>query len=122
MISKGWTKEELAVTLGLKQEWRIDERLSLLKLTQENQNRLVNGQLGNSQAFEMSRVPDKQDLVLRKIQAGELGSYNKLRAFVDGLIAIENQETIFALFPPMKEEDISSVFRILTGASGTGKP
>ena len=97
MISKGWTKEELAVTLGLKQEWRIDERLSLLKLTQENQNRLVSGQLGNSQAFEMSRVPDKQDLVLRKIQAGELGTYNKLRAFVDGLIAIENQETIFAL-------------------------
>jgi len=42
--------------------------------------------------------------VFRRIKSGELGSYNKLRSFVDGLIACEQQEAIFALQEMTLEE------------------
>lgn len=98
LLDRGWTKEELARKMGFKQVWRIDERTSLLNLAPEHQKLVINGTIGHSQAFEMSRVaPDRQALVLKKILAGELNSYNKLRSFVDGLILIEQQGNIFEL-------------------------
>jgi hypothetical protein len=101
------SKEELATKLG-KMPWRIDERTSLLNLTPEYQKLVESGKIGNSEAFEMSRVSEgKQALILRKIQAGELGTYNKLRSFVDGLIMCERQEAIFALQEFTPEEKAS---------------
>jgi ParB/RepB/Spo0J family partition protein len=105
LLDSGMTKEEVAKTMSFKQVWRVDERTSLLKLTEENQALVIQGKLGNSQAFEMSRVTgEKQAIVLRKILAGELGSYNKLRAFVDGMIAIEDQTALFTLMQATAEE------------------
>ena len=98
LLDRGWSKEDLARKLGFKQLWRIDERTSLLKLTGAHQAMVVSGEISNSQAFEMSRLPaGKQPIVLRKILKGELNSYNKLRAFVDGLLMIESQEVFFSL-------------------------
>lgn len=116
LLDRGWTKEELARKMGFKQIWRVDERTSLLNLTQEHQKLAVKGLISNSQAFEMSRVsPDKQALILKKIWAGELGSYNKLRSFVEGIITVENQGSIFALksLTPSEEETIRDLENVV---------
>lgn len=103
MVDTGYTKEELAQKLGFKQVWRIDERLSLLKLAPKFQDALTLGGISPSQAFEMSRLADHgdQEMVFRKIQAGELASYNKLRQFVNALVEARKQTALFE--PPKKE-------------------
>lgn len=116
LLDRGLTKAELARKMGIKQEWRIDERLNLLKLSAEYQSMVIAGRITNSQAFEMSRVSGgKQTVILRKILAGELDSYNKLRSFVDGLLAVENQECMFALqtLTPSEEESIKDFAGLL---------
>lgn len=98
LLSRGWSREDLARKMGFKQPWRIDERTSLLNLTPEHQALVAKGVIGNSQAFEMSRLsPGKQAVVLKKVLSGELSSYNKLRSFVDALVALERQDSIFEL-------------------------
>jgi ParB family chromosome partitioning protein len=98
LLDRGWSREELARKMGFKQTWRIDERLSLLNLIPEHRDLVIKGVIGNSQAFEMSRLsPPNQEVLLRKLRAGELGSYNRLRAFVDGLLMLERQGSVFEL-------------------------
>jgi ParB family chromosome partitioning protein len=97
LLDRGLSEEELAAKLGFKQTWRIGERTSLLNLAEEYQQLVIKGQLGNSQAFEMSRLPrGQQPLVFRKINCGELNSYAKLRAFVDGLLNVEQTAEMFS--------------------------
>jgi ParB/RepB/Spo0J family partition protein len=123
LLDRGMSKETLAAKLG-KQPWRIDERTSLLNLSPVHQNLVEAGKIGHSEAFEMSRVSeDKQALILRKIRAGELGTYNKLRSFVDGLILCERQDAIFAL-QEMSFEEKQSVSRfqaLMRSIQGLGK-
>ena len=116
LLDGGWSKEELAKKMGFKQVWRIDEKISLLSLTEDHQQLVIKGLISNSQAFEMSRVsPAKQALILRKIQAGELGSYNKLRSFVDGLIMLESQTAIFVIkaLTPSEQETIRDLENVV---------
>jgi ParB/RepB/Spo0J family partition protein len=97
LIDRGMSKEELGVKVG-KQVWFIDKRTCLLNLSPEHQALVQAGRLDHNEAYEMTRVAEgKRVLILKKIMAGELGTYNKLRAFVDGLIACDQQEAIFAL-------------------------
>lgn len=105
LLERGWTKDDLALKMGFKQTWRVDERMSLLNLDEDFQTLLIEGKISNSQAFEMSRLAlPVQAVALKKILSGELGTYNRLRAFVDGLLAVERQETVFALQPISPEE------------------
>lgn len=98
LLARGWSKDDLAQKMGFKQAWRIDMRLSLLKLTQQYQDMTIKGQLNHNEAYEMSRVaPEKQAVIYRQIAAGNLSTFNKLRAFVEGLIELESQGLIFAL-------------------------
>jgi len=110
MLDKGYTKEELAQKLGFKQLWRVDERLSLLNLAPKFQEALLCGLIGNSQAFEMSRLADQgdQELVFHKIRAGELSTYNRLRHFVTAMVDAKKQTALFAL---PKKEDLEVVSR-----------
>lgn len=109
LIDRGWTAEQLAQKMGFKQIWRIDEKICLLNLTEENRKLVIDGTLSNAQAQEMARVnPDKQELIRRRIISGELSTYNKLRAFVDGLLMIENQDNLFVL-QTITEEDRQSI-------------
>lgn len=112
LIDRGWTAEQLAQKMGFKQIWRIDEKICLLNLTEDNRRLVIDGTLSNAQAQEMARVsPDKQDIVKRKIVSGELSTYNKLRAFVDGLLLLENQENLFVL-QSVTEEERQSIDRV----------
>lgn len=105
LLDRGLTEEQLAAKLGFRQTWRIGERTSLLNLADEYQQLVIRGQLGNSQAFEMSRLPvGQQPIVFRRIRSGELDGYNKLRAFVDGLLNIGTTGEMFALEEITREE------------------
>ena len=108
LIDRGWTKGDLALKMGLNQVWRIDEKIALLNLSRENRELVINGILSNAQAQEMARLTqDKQNIVRERILAGTLPTYNKLRAFVDGLILTENQSNLFALETISDEERVS---------------
>jgi ParB family chromosome partitioning protein len=114
LIDRGWTAEQLAQKMGFKQIWRIDEKICLLNLTDENRKLVIDGTLSNAQAQEMARVdPDKQELIRRRIISGELSTYNKLRAFVDGLLMLENQDNLFVL-QTITEEDRQSIDSVKT--------
>jgi ParB family chromosome partitioning protein len=110
MLDKGYTREELARKLGFKQAWRIDERLSLLNLAPRFQEALAQGIISPSQAFEMSRLADHgyQEVVFRKIKAGELPTYNHLRRFVNALVEAGKQT---ALFDQPKKEHLEVINR-----------
>lgn len=98
LLDRGMSKEELARKMGLKQIWRIDERTSLLNLSEDIQKMVTNNNLTNSQAFEVSRLPQvKQQQVINKILRGELNTYNKIRAFVNAMIELESQGAFFQL-------------------------
>lgn len=98
LLNRGWSKAEFALKMGFKQTWRVDERTSLLRLLPEYQELVAKGEITNSVAFEMSRLdPEGQSAVLMRVRSGQLGNYNRLRAFVDGVIASANQGAIFEL-------------------------
>lgn len=108
LLDRGWRLEDLAKKLGYKKTGPIEDRVSLLNLTETYQALTIKGELTPLQAYEMSRVSkEKQDLVYRKIRSGELNTYNKLYAFVTGMIALENQCEIFALTPLTEAEEKS---------------
>jgi ParB/RepB/Spo0J family partition protein len=105
LLDRGWSVEDLAKKLGYKKTGPIYDRLSLLNLKPEYQDLVTKGTLTPLQAYEISRLPqDKQDVVFLKVQKGELNTYNKLYAFVTGMINLEAQNEIFALSPLTEEE------------------
>lgn len=106
LIEMGMKQEEIALKMGIKQDWRIHERLNLLKLSSVFQDYVVKGILSPSQAQEMSRLPrDKQDIIFDKIQSGKLDTYNKLRSMVNSLIQVEEQ-TAFIMEPSPEEKKV----------------
>jgi ParB/RepB/Spo0J family partition protein len=107
-LLKKYSVEELAKKLGYKKTGPILDRTQLLDLAPEYQEMVVKGTLSTSEAYEMSRLPvDKQQGVFLKLQRGELNSYNKLFAYVQGVINLAAQEEIFALAPLSEKEQES---------------
>jgi ParB/RepB/Spo0J family partition protein len=108
LIDRGWTVEDMARKFGYKKTGPIYDRLSLLSLAADYQDMVIKGSLTPAQAYEMSRLPQaQQDIVFAKIRSGELNTQNKLYAFVTALIAIDSQESIFALTPLSSQESES---------------
>jgi hypothetical protein len=82
--------------MGIKQSWRIQERLNLLKLSEQFQDYAIKGILTPSQARELSRLPRYlQGPLFDKIAAGKAGTYNKLRATVNAMLYVEEQGSMF---------------------------
>jgi ParB family chromosome partitioning protein len=105
LLDRGFSVEELAGKLGFKQSWRITERTSLLRLADDFQGMVVKGHISPSQAFEMSRVSGNDQLaVFRKIRDGPLSTYEKLRAFVDGLLDTSAEGALFDIQPLTEKE------------------
>ncbi|HVN97838.1 MAG TPA: ParB/RepB/Spo0J family partition protein [Syntrophorhabdaceae bacterium] len=105
LMDRGWTAEQLAQKMGLRQVWRIDEKIRLLNLTEDNQKLVADGVLSNAQAQELARLnPGHQAIARAKILSGACPTYNKLRAFVDSLLLKEDQFNLFELEAVSEEE------------------
>lgn len=105
MLDQGWTVNELAQRLGLKQPWRITDRTQLLRLLPAYLNLLEKGHLSTSQGFELSRLsPAGQATLFGMISAGRCETYARLRAAADGMLFAESQTTLFELPAPTREE------------------
>ncbi len=112
LIDRGWTKGELGAKMGFQQTWRIDENLALLNFSEEKPRLVVCGTLSNAQAQEMARLSHaRQNIVRERILSGALPTYNKLRAFVDGLILAENQSNLFVL-ETVSDEERAAIDRV----------
>lgn len=106
LIERGLSQEDIARKMGMNQNWRIQERLNLLKLSPVFQDYIVKNILTPSQAQEMSRLPsDQQDIIFDKIQSGKLDTYNKLRSMVNSLIQVEEQSS-FIMDPSPAEKKV----------------
>ncbi|HVN96216.1 MAG TPA: ParB/RepB/Spo0J family partition protein [Syntrophorhabdaceae bacterium] len=105
LMDRGWTAEQLATKMGFRQVWRIDEKIRLLNLTEENRKLVIKGKLTNAQAQELARLkPEHQAIALAKILSGACPTYNKLRALVDSLLLKESQFNLFELEEMSDEE------------------
>ena len=106
LISMGLTQTELAEKMGIMQEWRIQERLNLLKLSGTYQDCVVKGILSPSQAQEMSRVPkERQKFIFDCIRSGKASTYNKLRSLVNAMV-MAGAQTSFLPEPTEKEKTV----------------
>ena len=113
LMNRGLTQEEIARKMGMKQTWRIQERLNLLKLTPVFRDYVVKNILSPSQAQEMSRLPEhQQGIVFDKIQAGKLDTYNKLRSMVNSMIQVEEQ-TSFIVEPSPDEKKVVARYDVM---------
>lgn len=114
----GWTVERAAKQLGIKQPWRIKDRLQLLDLNDDHRQYLEKGVLTPSQAFELSRLPTElRDNLLRLMRGGKCNSYDKLRATADALLDAYNQRTLIeeALEPTKAERTRANSFKSKVG-------
>jgi ParB family chromosome partitioning protein len=110
----GWSIDELARRLGLKQPWRIFERLVLLKLQPEYQGLLASGNLSPEQAGYMAKLsPQGQAALFASIKAGNCPGSGQLRAVAVSLATREAQGEMFAALPPEPtKEDRAAVSRL----------
>ncbi|MBN1547434.1 MAG: ParB/RepB/Spo0J family partition protein [Syntrophaceae bacterium] len=110
LINMGLTQEEIAAKMGIKQSWRIQERLNLLKLAPVFQDYVVKGILTPSQAQEMSRLSeDKQGLVFDRISAGKAETYNELRSLVNAMLCVTEQFS-FLPEPTPKQREVNNKY------------
>ena len=92
----GYTVEQLAKRIGMKQPWRISERTSLLNLDPAYQQLLAKGQIGASQAYEMSRLGARgQATLFKAIRRGDCPTYDALRAQATAIVEAESQSAFF---------------------------
>jgi ParB family chromosome partitioning protein len=103
LIDMGMRHEEIAREMGIKQVWRIQERLNILKLNPTFQEYTLRGIITPSQAQEMSRLPrDMQGIIFDKISSGKADSYNKLRSLVNAMLFVQEQQSFIP--EPSKED------------------
>lgn len=92
----GYTVETLAKKLGVKQPFRIADRIQLLRLRDDILPLLERGHLTPAQAFEISRLSaGSQSALLAMIRDGKCSSYARLRAAADALLQAESQAGMF---------------------------
>ena len=105
MLDQGFTPDELAQRLGIKQPWRITDRTQLLRLVPEYLALIERGHLSPSQGFELSRLsPRGQATLFDMIRGGRASTYAKLRAAADGILAAESQTSMFEDTKPTEKE------------------
>lgn len=117
-INRGLTVEAIQKKMGFTKKFRIEWRLSLLNLTPELQDHVVKETITSAQALEMAKLkPALQDVVFRKIVAGELNTQSKLTTFIDALISQDSQASFFAL-ATLSEQDKKTLGALTSSLQG----
>jgi ParB family chromosome partitioning protein len=108
LVDAGMTPERLAERLGLKQPWRVADRLRLLTIAPDLLDLFAKGQLTPSQATELARLAARgQRALFALIRDGRCETYAALRAAADGLLAAEAQAQMFDVPPaPTPDEQV----------------
>jgi ParB family transcriptional regulator, chromosome partitioning protein len=110
MLDAGYTPVTLAHRLGIKQAFRISDRVQLLRLRPEYLALFERNALTSSQATELSRLaPGSQDALFSLIKSGRAETYNRLRAAADGLLQAEQQSAMFELPPAPTDEELATL-------------
>lgn len=80
-LDQGVSIDDLARRLGLRQPWRVSDRVLLLNLRPEYQLLMRTGQLTHTQGTKMAALtPEAQDEVFRAIRRGECSTPEELRS------------------------------------------
>jgi ParB family chromosome partitioning protein len=105
-LDAGYSVDELARRLGIKQPHRITDRTALLRLVPEFQDALARDIITPSQASEMSTLnPVNQRVLFDAIGDGKCKTYSELRKVAGALRDAERQVGMFpADKPPTKAE------------------
>lgn len=105
LLDRKLTKENISGKMGFKNTRRINDRLRLLDLKPEYQSLVISEKLSVTQAFEIARLkPVIQTVAYNKILSGELNTHSKLRAYVNAVLAVEGQITLFTVRPITEAE------------------
>ena len=96
MDTYGYDELELAKAVGLRQPWRIQERLTLLNARPEYLQLFATGQISPKQAFYLGKLqPHNQDTLFRAIRDGRCQTRAGLRATAEALQHAEQQTMMF---------------------------
>jgi ParB family chromosome partitioning protein len=110
-IDRGLTEAELAAKLGIKQVWRIGDRLRLLNLAPDLIHLFESGNLSSEAVYEISRLTSHTDQhrIVKMIHRGQLSGYNAIRAAVMAIIEGLSQTDIFAGAPKATQAETGTV-------------
>lgn len=105
MTEFGYTVEELAQKLGIKQHFRITERVQLLGLTADNRDLLRRGVISNTQAFHMAPLsPNGQQKMLQLIRDGLVKTNQAAQQAAHAIKVKEDQAGMFEELPPQRKK------------------
>ena len=111
MLAHGLSVVDLGKKLGMKQAWRITERMELLKLTPQLQTLTESGNLPVEMARWIATVPhDKQAHVAQMVARGQLTGTKAVRAACEAINQELSQTDIFGdSAPKVSEADVATV-------------
>lgn len=96
MLERGMTVEELATKLGIRQSFRIKDRLQLLQLTPEIQTLVKGGQLNAASAYEIAKLDTGgQTRMVQKISSGRLVTLGAIKAAVQTQTDVDENVCMF---------------------------
>jgi ParB family chromosome partitioning protein len=94
-LDKGWTVEDLAKRLGVR-DGRIRDRVALLGMRDKYQDLAAKGGISPYAAGFLARLtPDRQDRLFKAISAGKCEGWVKLKAAADALYEEQQQVGMF---------------------------
>jgi ParB family chromosome partitioning protein len=110
LIDQGLTAAEIAQRIG-RAEWRVRERLDLMKIAPEIRQLVKSGQLAQVYTLYLARLEQRdQPKVVRMISDGKLTSTAAVRAAVDAILSKSSQQDIFGeAAPRATESDVATI-------------
>ena len=113
MLDRGFTIADLAEALGILQ-FRINEKLALLKIDDQVQQLIASGQLAVTTASLLCDIPrEKQTDIVRRIAAGTLrANTSDIRAAVGAVKMIEAQPELMQMARPPSRNDREAFSRL----------
>ncbi len=115
MVDAGWEPDALGKKLGMRQPWRVKEKLRLLDLEPTLLKLYETGNLSKEAAYEICRLPNTRDQlkIAKLVSSGALKSWQAITAAVNAILEEKTQADIFGeAAPRASDEDLKTVSRM----------